>query len=249
MRHKGWLFGVILITAGLFIIKTDFQNIPTTVVSVVRQRIVPKLDALTTPQVEVEQQPSANSSSSSSSGAQSSSAQSGTSQSASSQSTAATPMEENVQGKTLATTYYYHFNANTPQSVKRVFEQAVTIYNQTKLVNLVAGAGSQSQNQIAFGTYKKVMSAAEQGTIELGVGGPGIIQRVGYGAYTANHAQASLNINYTTSISLAVALHELGHALGLAHSTDKTSVMYPMDQGVTTLSQGDLNGLKQIYKE
>ncbi|WP_125982563.1 matrixin family metalloprotease [Loigolactobacillus iwatensis] len=242
MRHKGWLFGIILLAAGLFIIKTDFQNIPTTVVSVVRQQVVPKLDALTTPQqtVEVEQQPSANSSSS---------AQSSTSQSSSSQSTAATPMEENVQGKTLANTYYYHFNANTPQSVKRVFEQAVTIYNQTKLVNLVAGAGSQSQNQIAFGTYKKVMSAAEQGTIELGIGGPGIIQRVGYGAYTANHAQASLNINYTTSVSLAVALHELGHALGLAHSTDKVSVMYPMDQGVTTLSQGDLNGLKQIYKE
>jgi predicted Zn-dependent protease len=43
-------------------------------------------------------------------------------------------------------------------------------------------------------------------------------------------------------------MHELGHALGLDHSTSKTSVMYPVDQGVSQLSAEDLAGLKKIYE-
>lgn len=46
--------------------------------------------------------------------------------------------------------------------------------------------------------------------------------------------------------------HELGHAIGLAHSTDKLSSMYPQIRpGETlrrTLSKGDVLGIKTLYK-
>ncbi|MDN6899852.1 matrixin family metalloprotease [Oenococcus sicerae] len=42
-------------------------------------------------------------------------------------------------------------------------------------------------------------------------------------------------------------MHELGHALGLAHSSSRDSVMYPIDQGKSELSSDDLAGLRAIY--
>ncbi|WP_225352031.1 matrixin family metalloprotease [Secundilactobacillus similis] len=51
------------------------------------------------------------------------------------------------------------------------------------------------------------------------------------------------------AIKQSVATHELGHALGLDHSTSKLSVMYPVDQSRTTLSTADLNALKAIYND
>jgi cytoskeletal protein RodZ len=55
----------------------------------------------------------------------SSSASSSTSTSSTTASSDATPIESNVQGKTLATTYYYHFKDNVPTAVRQEFERAV----------------------------------------------------------------------------------------------------------------------------
>jgi Predicted Zn-dependent proteases len=65
--------------------------------------------------------------------------------------------------------------------------------------------------------------------------------------HAVNHATASINLNYTESVTTSVAMHEVGHALGLDHSDDMNSVMYPTNQNVTQLSNGDLAGLKNIY--
>lgn len=160
-----------------------------------------------------------------------------------------TPMESNVQGVTLSRTYYYHFASGTPQAVKTVFEEAIKTYNQTGVVKLVRGTGTAKQNQIKFSFYRKVMAAPQQGTIELGRGGPDIIIQTGLDHYVANHALASMNITYPGLIKRSVAIHELGHALGLAHSTSQRSVMYPVDRGRTQLTNEDINGLKAVYNQ
>ena len=47
----------------------------------------------------------------------------------------------------------------------------------------------------------------------------------------------------------SVALHEIGHVLGLAHSEKKEDVMAPMyDSSKVLLKEGDIARIKQIYK-
>ena len=82
-------------------------------------------------------------------------------------------------------------------------------------------------------------------SVELGNGGPSALQ---LNNYAINTSRAGLNMTYPTlSVKKSVAMHELGHALGLAHSSYTNSVMYPVDQGVYQLSEADLNGLRSIY--
>lgn len=45
----------------------------------------------------------------------------------------------------------------------------------------------------------------------------------------------------------SVALHELGHALGLDHSDDPTAVMYRFHHNVVTLQPDDITGIRTLY--
>ncbi len=233
VKHKG-LIWIIMIAVVLFLAtKPDFQTASKKLYVDSKQEISKAIANINARQAsnEISVNPQSNSSSS-----------------LNANTNGTTPTEDVIHGHKLSNVYYYHFADNTPQDVRKMFLSAVNIYNQTGLVKLIAGAGTQQQNQIKFSIYDKKMTSSQRGTIELGLGGPEVIQQSGVNAYTVNHASASLNMQYIGSIRLSVAVHELGHALGLAHSGNRNSVMYPVDQGRTTLSKGDLAGLKTIYK-
>jgi hypothetical protein len=63
-----------------------------------------------------------------------------------------------------------------------------------------------------------------------------------------------INDAYTWSVGggtqwdvYSVLLHEVGHSLGIGHTDDPGSVMYPYYQRATTLKPIDINSIRQIY--
>ncbi|MFV0561446.1 MAG: matrixin family metalloprotease [Enterococcus sp.] len=157
-----------------------------------------------------------------------------------------TPIAQIVPTGTLASEYAYQFEEDVPQQVQDVFLQAIDKYNATGIVTLSPETQQDSSrsNRVDFYVYHS--EATEQtGTLELGLGGPKIYQSA---LEVINQGRAGINLtNANYSIKLSVAMHELGHALGLDHSESTDSIMYPIDQGKTAFTQEDLAALQKIY--
>lgn len=250
MKHRNRLFWLIMLVAGIFLIYSAESPVPIAARNTVKQGISNVWTATTdTVSTWLNGGPRSVAKNGASIASTAPSQASQVPSATPSQAVDATPALSIVQRHQLRSVYYYHFDDNLPQSEHDVFLKAVKAYNATGIVKLVAGQGKKSDNQITFSSYKKEMSAESFGSTELGAGGPTIIVET-YGSQVTviNHARASLNLSYPLqSVNDAVAMHELGHALGLDHSQSKASVMYPITQGVSQLSAGDIAGLKAIY--
>lgn len=160
-----------------------------------------------------------------------------------------TPAFSMVNKFVLGNVYYYHFTKKTPKAARQAFNDAIYAYNQTGVVKLIAGKGNSSVNTVAFSVYYKDEGQRAQ-TLELGTGGPELTYKTNDPSKAAiNHASAKINMTYPESVSDSVTMHELGHALGLNHSTETSSIMYPTNQGVKALSEDDVAGLKNIYNK
>jgi predicted Zn-dependent protease len=250
MKHRNRLFWLIMLVAGIFLIYSTESPVPIAARNTVKQGISNVWTATTdTVSTWLNGGPRSVAKNGASIASTAPSQASQVPSATPSQAVDATPALSIVQGHQLRSVYYYHFDDELPQSEHDVFLKAVKAYNATGIVKLVAGQGKKSDNQITFSSYKKEMSAESFGSTELGAGGPTIIVET-YGSQVTviNHARASLNLSYPLqSVNDAVAMHELGHALGLDRSQSKASVMYPITQGVSQLSAGDIAGLKAIY--
>ncbi|MBN7273814.1 matrixin family metalloprotease [Ligilactobacillus pobuzihii] len=159
-------------------------------------------------------------------------------------------IEDIVADRQLSQTYYYHFKDDVPDEFRQVYQQAIAVYNKTGIVKLKAGQGQGKDNDLTLGVYQKEGQSEQQsagGLRELGVGGPRIYPKMGINGNDMNSGQANLNSQYPPRLS--VAIHEIGHALGLDHRNDRNSVMFPIDQGKTSLSTGDLKLLREIYNQ
>ncbi len=158
-----------------------------------------------------------------------------------------TPAFSMINKFVIGNTYYYHFTDKTPKVARQAFNDAIYAYNQTGIVKLVEGKGSSSDNTITFSIYYKDEGNNAK-TLELGTGGPELTYKtVDPTKHATNHATAKINMTYPEAVSDSVTMHELGHALGLNHSNDTSSIMYPSNQGVRSLSDADIAGLKAIY--
>lgn len=142
------------------------------------------------------------------------------------------------------TTITYKIDSNSAY-YQNVWSQAITAWNNTQQVHLVPASDAKPDITLQVGK-----------TLDLNSAGMAFIQyydRTLNGLNILGQTRAIVYSNnftlyrYTLPERIHVAEHELGHALGLAHSSDTKSVMYPAVCD-NNISPGDIAGLAQAYQ-
>mgnify|MGYP003653094628 CR=1 FL=1 len=116
---------------------------------------------------------------------------------------------------------------------------------------------SSGQAKEAFREAAKVWSNA--GGLELVEANKGqivivkadLVGRVaGRAHYPANGGQIRMDSSrlWTVKLFCKVAMHEFGHAIGLAHADSKSSIMYYKTGKVSKPSRYDLERLRRVYR-
>jgi hypothetical protein len=111
-----------------------------------------------------------------------------------------------------------------------------------------SGTGSYQQGDPGFGDIRiGGFDFGNSNILAMGYMPPPVNNYSVAGDIAFNTAQV-FNINGLDYDLYTVALHELGHALGLNHSTSTSAIMYPVYQGVDYgLYSDDVAGIQSIY--
>lgn len=117
---------------------------------------------------------------------------------------------------------------------------------------VMANAFQQWQSAAPFFTFMQVNANAD---IKIQFGGANLDARFGKSGGVAgvgNYPEdGRLFFDaaeiWTASSLLSVALHEIGHVLGLSHSTSRSSLMYPYDMNFSNIDNETIQAIQGIY--
>ena len=121
----------------------------------------------------------------------------------------------------------------------------------------------QTSISLAFGLWSAVVPAlaiprvGNNGSITISVGNLGGPKADGT-TVLARTTDASIVLNNNPAVQfvgrlpggtslLSIVAHEIGHTLGLLHSTTPGTLMYPFDRGVEKLAAEDIAAVRALY--
>lgn len=123
-----------------------------------------------------------------------------------------------------------------PNVVDSVISRAFALWQQTTPFFAFSQVNANSDIEIRFGGSE----------LDTGFGKPGGI--LGVGQYPERgHIYFDDAETWSSNRLLPIALHEVGHALGLSHSTNRSSVMYPFDEGHTVVDAESAEAIRTLY--
>ncbi len=151
-----------------------------------------------------------------------------------------------------AATIFYFFSSLTSQvatgSIESEVERAMAEWSKVVQVNWQAGASASAKR-----TVNILFAAGNHG--DGFPFQPGVLAHTFYPA-PPNPEPIAGDLHFNEAEPwhvganmdvFSVALHELGHALGLGHSDNPNDVMYPYYKMVTTLAAGDKAAILTMY--
>jgi hypothetical protein len=142
----------------------------------------------------------------------------------------------------------------TSQTWQTQFRKAAAIWQSVANINLVEvsdtgapfGISGKQQNDARFGDIRIAGLALGTGTLGLAFSPPPINGGTLAGDIVLN-SSALWNVNSNYDL-MTVALHEIGHSLGLDHTAIGNAVMFATYTAVKqSLQSDDINGVRGIY--
>jgi hypothetical protein len=118
--------------------------------------------------------------------------------------------------------------------------------------NIISSAFAQWQAVSPFFNFTQV---GANGNIQLSFGGVELDSRFGTGGGIAGAGAypeiGRVNFDsaetWTANLLLSVALHEIGHVLGLSHSNNRASLMYPYNMSMSVIDGETQDALRNLY--